>query len=135
MQLFMAVKTNSPYNMKRTPLAGLLLLTATFTVLTVTMSYYGIYYATRIDTVWIYGFPVCIAWWVHKDRFYIKKDAPYEYLAFMYFAWILLLPWYLIKSRGWKGVFIYSGFYCLSELPYLVDEAVVALELFPSEYY
>ena len=115
--------------MKLTPLAGIILLTATYAVLNSILFYYGNYSTNLTDVVWQYGFPVCLAWWVHMDRFYSKKDAPYEYLAFMYFAWVLLLPWYLFKSRGWKGILMYSGFLGLSYFPYFLSLAVFYLDL------
>ena len=111
--------------MKLTPLVGLLLLTATYTVLNLILFYYGNYSENLTDAVWKFGFPICIAWWVHKDRFYSKKDAPYEFLAFVYFVWELLLPWYLFKSRRWKGILMYSGFLSWSYFPYFLSQAAI----------
>ncbi len=70
-----------------------------------------------------YGFALLVAWWVEKDKHFIKKEAPYEYLAFIFFAWILVFPWYLIKTRSWRGVWMSIGFIFLYETPYLMEWA------------
>jgi hypothetical protein len=93
-----------------TPLIALIVIAGFTSVQAFLLAYYDQEPSRANELFWSFGFPLFLAWWVQKDRFYKAKDAPYEYLAFIYIFWIIALPWYLIQTRGWKGILIFSGF-------------------------
>ncbi len=61
-----------------------------------------------------------IAWWAFDDAKKRKYHRPYEFGAFLFFAWPIVLPFYLVATRGWKGIFNFSVFVLLFCLPWLM---------------
>jgi len=74
--------------------------------------------------LWYYCFSYSVAWWVEVDRKAKRITAPFEYSAFMFFAWPLLAPWYFFKCRRWRGFALGVGLILLSYVPYAVAVAV-----------
>ena len=105
-----------------TPFNALIVIAAISSIDAFLITYYD-QEPSQLFTIY-YGlcFPWILAWWVQKDKFYKAKDAPYEYLAFIYFFWLVALPWYLIKTRGWKGFPMFLGFLSLSYADYFSSE-------------
>jgi hypothetical protein len=81
----------------------------------------------RSGQLWAISFSYAVAWWVETDRRSRNIPAPFEYAAFMFFMWpVLLLP-YLFKSRGWRGFALGIGvilFSCIPDLTGLVMSAL-----------
>ena len=71
------------------------------------------------DTLWYLIFSVIVAVWVNKEPEKVKFEAPFEFGAFVYFAWPLILPYYLVKTRGYEGVLVFIGFLGLYLMPFL----------------
>jgi hypothetical protein len=44
------------------------------------------------------------AWWVERDSAHTGVWPWFEYSAFVFLAWPILLPHYLIRSRGFTGM-------------------------------
>jgi len=65
-----------------------------------------------------------VALWVYVDRQGRQLRLPYEFEAFVFFAWPIALPYYLIKSRGARGVLLAAVFFALLILPSVVAESV-----------
>lgn len=57
---------------------------------------------------------------MRKQKFY----GPYEFPAFVYFGWLVVLPYYLIRTRGWKGILNTAGFFTLIMAPDLLAEII-----------
>ena len=57
------------------------------------------------------------AWWVMDDA-KKKYHRPYEFGAFIFFAWPILIPVYLVETRSWKGMLIFPAFIGLYYLPW-----------------
>jgi hypothetical protein len=95
------------------PLSALIIIAGISSVQSFLITYYDQESSQLFDIYFEFCFALFLAWWVQKDRFYKAKDAPYEYLAFIFFFWLVALPWYLIKTRGWKGILVFSGFLSL----------------------
>jgi hypothetical protein len=55
-----------------------------------------------------------LAMWVYLDRQGRQIKLPFEFDAFVFFAWPVALPYYLVKSRGARGLlFILLCFFLL----------------------
>ena len=67
------------------------------------------------------------AWWILEDAKKKKYHRPYEFGAFIFFAWPIIIPVYLVETRGWKGLFIFPAFIILYYLPYSIGWAAFYL--------
>jgi len=80
-------------------------------------------------TAWLYYLTLSyvVAWWIEADRKSRGIPAPFEYGAFAFFVWPLLAPYYLIQSRGWRGLAVAAGLLVFCSLP---DIAALLLDRF-----
>ena len=72
---------------------------------------------------WTWLFPTILGTWIISDA--LKKQHPvcYDLGAFLFFAWPLLAPLYLFKTRGWKALVTLSfvlGLFALCALEYFL---------------
>ena len=65
-----------------------------------------------------------VATWVHFDRQGRDLGLPFEFEAFVFFAWPIALPYYLVKSRGSRGLLLFAVFLVLLVVPPVVAEVV-----------
>jgi hypothetical protein len=65
-----------------------------------------------------------VALWVYLDRQGRRLNLPFEFEAFVFVAWPILLPYYLVKSRGARGLLLAALFFALLILPSVVGESV-----------
>jgi hypothetical protein len=65
-----------------------------------------------------------IALWIYLDRKGRQLNLPFEFEAFVFFAWPIVLPYYLVKSRGVRGLLLAALFFALSIVPSVVAETV-----------
>ena len=72
----------------------------------------------------VFGF--LVAWGVEVDRRALGISAPFEYSAFMFFLWWILLPFYLFKTRRWRGLAVAAAVLLLSSVPSIGALAVYA---------
>lgn len=82
------------------------------------MGYAG--YDPSIETETLLGISLIFmfAWWAFEDAAKFKFHRPYEFGAFVLFAWPIVLPAYLVATRGWRGIFIFPLFLFLNYLPW-----------------
>ena len=66
--------------------------------------YMGAYTSIEYELLSFLVISVLIAWWVHEDKKKQKYHAPYEFAAFVFFAWVLVVPYYLWRTRGVEGI-------------------------------
>lgn len=76
----------------------------------------GIYSAGEIDPppaftlIYALGFLWIIGWWLLND----SKERGVEWVLdmglFLYIAWSFFMPYYLLKTRGAKGLLVVFGF-------------------------
>lgn len=57
-----------------------------------------------------------LALWVYLDRQGRQIKLPFEFDAFVFFAWPFALPYYLVKSRGARGLLLFA-FFCSLLIP------------------
>ena len=77
---------------------------------------FGLYYGQQVEPpvgLTLLYF-LCFLWivggWLRRDS--RKRGIPwiYDMGLFLYIAWPFILPWYLLKSRGAKGLLVILGF-------------------------
>lgn len=71
------------------------------------------------DAIWMFVYTVLVAIWAIKEPKQSEFEAPFEFGAFLYFAWPLVLPYYLVKTRGSEGLVLFAGFIGLYAMPFL----------------
>ncbi|MDH3474029.1 MAG: hypothetical protein OEM59_10080 [Rhodospirillales bacterium] len=86
------------------PLGGMLLLFGLYAADSTLMAYHGAIPSEEAQIAYGFGFPLFLAWWVYNDRRRHGYPAPYEFEAFVFFAWPLMVPYYLLKTRGIRAV-------------------------------
>jgi hypothetical protein len=70
----------------------------------------------RLETL---AFNLILALRVRSDRRVRNFTVPFEFDAFVFFAWPVVLPWYCYRSRGKRGLLYAAAVYGLALLPHL----------------
>lgn len=86
------------------PTAGLIALTVLYALNALGSGLYGAYTSIDSDFAFCLGFSLLLAWWVYVDRRRRNYPAPFEFEAFVFFAWPVVVPYYLIKTRRLRGL-------------------------------
>ena len=93
---------------------------------------YGVYAFFRTEPSFVnsilgsYGLLVYVAFWVLDDA-RKRQDWPcYDFGTFIFFGWPAVVPWYLIRTRGPKGILLALAVLGLLVLPF-VTAVLVAL--------
>ena len=109
------------------PLFGLFFLVVLFTANSVASGIYG--ESPSIESVLIhgFGFSLFLTWWVYVDRHERRYPAPFEFEAFVFFAWVVVLPFYLIQTRRWRGLPLIVALYVAFWFPNLVHLVLYGL--------
>ncbi|HEY3039895.1 MAG TPA: hypothetical protein VGJ66_14230 [Pyrinomonadaceae bacterium] len=64
----------------------------------------GFMFINAVGFLWILG------WWLLKDSRKRGVAWVYDLGLFLYVAWPFIMPYYLLKSRGTKGLFVIVAF-------------------------
>src|SRR5262245_19746814 len=73
------------------------------------------------ERLWSLFTQLFLACWVYLDRRDRRLNLPFDFDAFVFFAWPLVLPYYLYKSRGaWRGILLMAFIFALIFVPGLV---------------
>jgi hypothetical protein len=62
------------------------------------------------QVTYAFGFLWIIGWWLVRDSVKRGVDLVFDTGLFLYIAWPLVMPYYLLKTRGAKGLFVILGF-------------------------
>lgn len=73
----------------------------------------------------VVGLPWVLAWWVVADSRHRKVATPIDQGWFVFFAWPVALPYYLIRTRGPRGCLVLAGLIGL-----FVASCILAIGLF-----
>jgi len=84
------------------------------------MGYAGYDPRERAETLMVWSLALMFAWWALQDSKEKEYHRPYEFGAFVFFAWPIVLPVYLVTTRGWRGILIFTVFVLLFYLPGLI---------------
>ena len=104
-----------------TPLA---VLSTTFTIGTSFAAVHGLGTSSATDLLWGFEFRLILAWWVSVDRRIRDFNVPYEFDALVFFIWPLVVPYYLYRTRGGRGLLFAACIYIFYLTPGVV--AVIA---------
>ena len=99
-----------------------------YSILISILAYTGEWTSYWTDFFYTFSVIFLIAWWVKDDMSKQKFYGPYEFPAFVYFGLPVVLPYYLIKTRGWKGILNAVGFFTLIMAPYLLAVIIYYLK-------
>jgi len=72
------------------------------------------------QALWGLVFAVLVAMWCIEDAKLSKFRLPYDYGAFMYFLWPIVLPYYLCATRRMDGVVMFFGFVGIYTVPFIL---------------
>jgi hypothetical protein len=73
------------------------------------------------EILWRLSLSLLMVYWVAVDRNARNLRMPYEFDAFVFFGWILVVPYYLIKTRGLRGSLNAIGLLALIVFPNLIS--------------
>lgn len=88
----------------------------------------GLEPSRAVEFLWTWSLSLLVVWWVRHDYYRSRYWPCFEYETFMFAGWLLLLPHYLVRTRGVRGLLIFLGFMGLLLLT-LVAVAIVAVAL------
>lgn len=106
-------------SIERALLFGIFTLVVLFTVDISVLTAYGHEVSDGTEWVWSVAFSLLLALWVRSDRRARNYSAPFEHEAFMFFAWPVVLPYYLYRTRRGKGLMWATGVGALFLVPYV----------------
>lgn len=73
-----------------------------------------------LQVLWAFFFALLVAMWCTKDPRRHEFEPPFEFAAFVYFFWPLVLPYYLYTTRGIEGIVTFIGFIGIYSAPFLL---------------
>src|SRR6267378_2391699 len=82
----------------------------------ITQFAYGVYLGAELELppgvmllYWV-GFLWAVGWWLRIDSRKRGVAAIYDLGFFLYIAWPVVIPYYLVKTRGAKGLLLILGY-------------------------
>jgi predicted enzyme related to lactoylglutathione lyase len=103
------------------PVAGLCALAVFTSLYWLFAALRGVQASNQSGFIWLIGFSLLVTWVVEADRTRRGYGAPFEFSAFVFFAWPLLLPWYLFSTRGRRGLVWAAAAFLLFLGPFLIS--------------
>ena len=67
------------------------------------------------------------SWWVYVNRRRLGQGYPFEFDALVFFAWPIVVPYYLVKSRGLRSGSSAVPIWALYALPFLAAAVCYAI--------
>ena len=107
-------------------LLPLVLLTAISSVGSFLMAVHGHRIGDPAALVWQFAFRILVATSVYIDRKARGIALPFEFDAFVFWAWPLAVPYYLYRCRGPRGLVAALGICGLYVLPGLISTIILA---------
>jgi hypothetical protein len=81
------------------------------------IGYAGFSPGVEFEALMNFSLILLLAWWVLEDAKKQNFHRPYELGAFIILAWPVVLPVYLVASRGWTGIKLFPLFILLFYFP------------------
>lgn len=105
----------------------LLLITLTFiySVGLAVLASRGIGAPDESSLFWRFTLALFMVRWAAIDRRSRSFSVPIEFDAFVFFAWALVVPYYLFKTRGARGLLNALGFWALAVTPTLTSSVIL----------
>ena len=64
----------------------------------------GFTFVSALGFIWLIG------WWLRRDSRLRSISSVYDLGLFLYFLWPFIMPYYLLKTRGARGLLVVLGF-------------------------
>lgn len=69
------------------------------------------------NSLYFLMFGLFLSWWVRIDRLARGFGVPFEFDVLVFFGWPFMVPYYLYRTRGWKGILFGIGIWdCVPHL-------------------
>ena len=87
-----------------------------YTFVVITQFAYGAYVGAQLEfpegvtLISAFGILWAVGWWLRSDSRRRGVLSVYDLGFFLYLAWPLIMPSYLVKTRGAKGLLVILGF-------------------------
>ena len=87
-----------------------------YTFVVITQFAYGAYLGAQLQfpegltLIYAVGILWAVGWWLRTDSRSRGVLSVYDLGFFLYLAWPVVMPYYLLKTRGAKGLFVMLGF-------------------------
>ncbi|HEV2342391.1 MAG TPA: hypothetical protein VGS15_11380 [Candidatus Acidoferrales bacterium] len=91
------------------------------------LSRHGLAVPDGTDLLWRFAFSLTLALYVRFDKRVRRFKVPFEFDAAVFFAWIVVVPYYLYRTRGRRGVLMAIGIIALAAVPYVAQEFFLLL--------
>ena len=102
----------------------LILLTLIFTVASSVFARDNVTVPEESKRLWSFSMQLVVVCWVYLDRRTRCFSLPYEFDAFVFFAWPVFLPYYMYRSRGARGLLLTTFVYALVVIPNIVATVI-----------
>lgn len=96
----------------------LLLLSFLLTIAEVYLNLQEQVVSDRTTVLWALAFAFLVAVWATKDPKQVDFQPPFDFGFIMYMFWPLMLPYYLVKTRGLEGLVLFMGFVAIYLIPF-----------------
>ena len=108
-----------------TPLVFLIALATIYAIgLSIIEAHASVPAPDQTRTLWNILFSLILAWWLYADRQIHRFRVPYEFETFAFFAWPVVVPYYLYRTRGGRGLLWGLSIGVLYLAPYLAAAVV-----------
>ncbi|MBZ5696286.1 MAG: hypothetical protein LAN36_13105 [Acidobacteriia bacterium] len=87
----------------------------------------GVQRSELAGLLWSFAIRTIAVVWLRANRRALKFSVPYEFDAFAFAAWPLVVPYYLYRTRGGRGLLLAAKIGGLIAVPYLVAALAYAL--------
>jgi hypothetical protein len=84
--------------------------------------------AASSRVLWSIAFGLILTWWIYTDRPNRNFKLPFEFEYFVLFAWPIVVPYYLYRRLGWRGLLLGLGIFGLYVGPYFMAAFIYAVE-------
>ncbi len=87
-----------------------------YSLVVITQFAYGAYLGAELEFpgaatfIFTVGLLWAVGWWLRRDNRRRGVLSIYDIGFFLYLAWPIVMPYYLIKTRGAKGLVVMLGF-------------------------
>lgn len=100
-------------------LGAIIVTSVTFTLIHIKYGLSELDVPERSEYLWVLIFTLLVAMWAVKEPKQTEHKGLSPFGAFMFFAWPLVLPYHLVKTRGIEGLVLFLGFVGLYYLPFI----------------
>jgi hypothetical protein len=71
--------------------------------------------------LWGFEFQTLLSIWVRIDRRHRNLNLPFEFDAFVFFGWPVVVPYYLYRTRGKRGLVVTAAVCTLYVAPVAIS--------------